>query len=428
MEPKVYSVSKVNSYIRGMFEDDVLLSRIWVRGEVSNVSFHRASGHIYFSLKDEKSQLSCTMFSSKRRGLDFQLANGQDVQVHGNIGVFERDGKYQLYADRIKLAGQGELFEKFLELKNKLEEEGLFSPMYKKKLPFLIKRLGVVSSEDGKGLQDIIKASLRRNPFIQIIVCPAKVQGEGAALTIAEGIRRIARESVDAVIVGRGGGSIEEMWAFNEEVVARAIFDCPVPVISAVGHTTDISISDFVADVHAQTPSVAAELAVVNINEVFAAIYDYEVKLRNRMRQKIETERNRIYACKLRLMKKSPESRIGMRKQELDTLREKLAVRMEYAIRARRQETEDLEIKLVSFMEYKTEKKRHELEIYIEKLKVLSPLYKLSKGYTYVSDDKGKSVSSVRQLKKGGRVTLQFADGSAGAVVEDIAHDDGLLK
>lgn len=422
MKPRIYSVSRVNSYIRGMFEDDGLLGHIWVQGEASNVSYHKASGHIYFTIKDEKSQLLCTMFSNKRDGLDFRLVNGQDIQVHGSIGVFERDGKYQLYADKIKLAGQGELYEKFLELKNKLEEEGLFSQMYKKKLPLLIKRLGVVTAEGGKGLQDIIKVALRRNPFIQIVLYPAKVQGEGAALTIAEGIRRIAMESVDAVIVGRGGGSIEEMWAFNEEVVARAIFDCPVPVISAVGHTTDISISDFVADVHAQTPSVAAEIAVVNISEIFAAISEYENKLRNRMRQKTETERNRLYACKLMLMKKSPHSRIEIRKQELNTLKEKLTSAMEYAFRSKRQEIGDLEGKLMSLMKYKTEKKRHELELYIEKLKALSPLYKLSKGYTYVSDDTGKSVSSVKQLKKDGHISLQFADGSAGAVVENIAY------
>lgn len=406
MEPRVYSVSRVNSYIRGIFEDDGILSHIWVQGEASNVTYHKASGHIYFSIKDEKSQLPCAMFAGKRSGLNFELVNGQDIQVHGNIGVFERDGKYQLYADKIKLSGQGELYEKFLELKNKLEEEGLFSPMYKKKLPLLIKRLGVVTAEGGKGLQDIIKVALRRNPFVQIVLYPAKVQGEGAALTIAEGIRRIAKENVDAVIVGRGGGSIEEMWAFNEEIVARAIFDCPVPVISAVGHTTDISISDFVADVHAQTPSVAAELAIVDIYDLMAKISGYGEKLGRLMEQRVGEERNHLYDYKLRLMKKSPRRRIEVRKQELSGLREKLATKMDYAVKSKRQE----------------------LELYIEKLKALSPLYKLSGGYTYVTDDRGRAVSSVEQLKMNEHISLQFADGRAGAVVDELTFDDFLNK
>lgn len=423
MEQKIYSVSRVNSYIRGMFEDDALLGHIWVEGEVSNLSYHSGTGHIYFSIKDEKSQLSCVMFKGKRNGLKFRMEEGQKINVHGCISVFERDGKYQLYADNIRLSGQGELYERFLQLKNDLEDEGLFSPIYKKKLPVLIKRLGIVTAKDGAALQDIINISKRRNPYIQLILYPAQVQGEGAAESIVKGIKRFEKENVDAVIIGRGGGSIEDLWAFNEEIVARAVFDSPVPVISAVGHATDTSISDFAADVYAPTPSAAAELAVINIRDVCDNISEYEEKLNHRIRKKLEFNRNILSNYRLRLIKKSPESRIEMGKKDLESISEKMTASMRYCILKYQQDLVSMEEKLEIKFKDKLQKRRFELGIYIEKLKALSPLEKLSKGYSYVSTKEGKAVSSVNQIKPKDEIKMQFADGTAFGIIEKIIKE-----
>ena len=257
----IYSVGQVNNYIKNMFTQDFMLSRISVKGEVSNCKYH-TSGHIYFSLKDETGTIACVMFAGQRRGLGFAMKNGDKVVVSGSVNVYERDGKYQLYARQIQLEGAGLLYERFLALKRELEEMGMFAPEYKQPIPRFIRTLGVVTAPTGAAIQDIRNISYRRNPYLQIILYPALVQGAGAKESIVKGIQTLDRLGVDVMIVGRGGGSIEDLWAFNEEEVARAIFECTTPVISAVGHETDVTIADYVADLRAPTPSAAAELAV----------------------------------------------------------------------------------------------------------------------------------------------------------------------
>ena len=254
----VYSVGQVNTYIKQMFQQDFMLNRMFVRGEVSNCKYH-TSGHIDFSLKDEMGTIACVMFAGNRRGLAFRMKDGDKVVVGGSVNVYERDGRYQLYAKDIKLEGAGILYERFLALKAELEEMGMFASEYKQQIPSYVRRLGVVTAPTGAAIQDIRNISYRRNPYIQIVLYPALVQGEGAKESIAAGIEALDQMNLDLIIVGRGGGSIEDLWAFNEEVVARAIFQCNTPVISAVGHETDTTIADFVADLRAPTPSAAAE-------------------------------------------------------------------------------------------------------------------------------------------------------------------------
>ena len=257
----VYSVAQVNRYIRNMFAQDYLLAGLAVTGEVSNCKYH-TSGHIYFTLKDGEGTLNCVMFAGKRSGLSFHMENGQKVIVRGSVDVYQRTGSYQLYAREITLAGDGLLYQRFLELKARLEEMGMFDAGYKQPIPAYARCVGIVTAATGAAVRDIIQISKRRNPYVQLLLYPAQVQGDGAAQSIVRGIEMMGNMPIDVLIVGRGGGSIEDLWAFNEESVAQAIFQCPVPVISAVGHETDVTIADYVADLRAPTPSAAAELAV----------------------------------------------------------------------------------------------------------------------------------------------------------------------
>ena len=262
----IYSVTQVNSYIKNMFVQDYLLNRISVRGEISNCKYH-TSGHIYFTLKDKSGTLSAVMFAGQRKGLNFQLQEGQQIIVTGSVDVYERDGRYQLYAREIKREGVGDLFERFQKLRDELEEMGMFAPEYKQPIPRYARTVGVVTASTGAAIRDIMNISARRNPYVQLVLYPALVQGEQAKYSIVEGIRTLDLMGLDVIIVGRGGGSIEDLWAFNEEMVARAIFECETPVISAVGHETDVTIADYVADMRAPTPSAAAELAVFDYRQ-----------------------------------------------------------------------------------------------------------------------------------------------------------------
>lgn len=258
----IYSVSQVNSYIKNMFAQDFALSRISVRGEVSNCKYH-TSGHIYFTLKDKTGTLAAVMFAGQRRGLSFQLQEGQQVVVTGTVDVYERDGKYQLYARKIEQDGQGDLFLRFQKLRDQLEEMGMFAPEYKQPIPRYARTVGVVTASTGAAIRDIMNITARRNPYVQLILYPALVQGAGAAASIVRGIQTLDEMGLDVLIVGRGGGSIEDLWAFNEEPVARAIFNCRTPVISAVGHETDVTIADYVADLRAPTPSAGGRAGCI---------------------------------------------------------------------------------------------------------------------------------------------------------------------
>ena len=355
---KVYSVGQINTYIRNMFTQDFVLNRVSVRGEISNLKYH-TSGHIYFTLKDASAAIACVMFAGARGGLAFRMSNGQQVVVDGAVNVYERDGKYQLYATKIRQDGAGELYEKFLELKEELEEMGMFASEYKQPIPKFVRRLGVVTAPTGAAIRDIINIATRRNPGIRIILYPAKVQGEGAAESVAAGLAALDALGVDVIIVGRGGGSIEDLWAFNEETVARAIFSCHTPVISAVGHETDTTIADFVADLRAPTPSAAAELAVADVTAWLQVLDEDALQLQRLMQRMIKDARSRLRECELRMRYAKPQQRLMQQKQSLDEYEERLRRAMQSLL----------------------EQTRHQLALIEERLRRLSPYEKLESGY-----------------------------------------------
>ncbi len=400
---KVYSVSQINTYIKNMFAQDFVLRRISIRGEVSNCKYHN-SGHIYFSLKDAFGTIACVMYASARRGLAFRLSDGQQVIADGSVGVYERDGKYQLYVSQIRREGAGELYERFLALKQTLEEMGMFAQEYKKPIPPYVRRLGVVTAPTGAAIRDIINISRRRNPGIQIILYPAKVQGEGAAGSIADGLETLDRMGLDVIIAGRGGGSIEDLWAFNEETVARAIFNCRTPVISAVGHETDTTIADFAADLRAPTPSAAAELAVTDVGQVLALLEEDRRRLTEAVRRRAESARMHLDQYRMRLQYAGPMQRVRDQRQRAIDLEEAFGRRMDELLQDR----------------------RRRMALYIERMRGSSPLEKLAQGYACVTDDSGKRISSVRQVQEGDQIDIYVADGRirAGVTARTFADPD----
>lgn len=397
----IFSVGQINRYVKNMFTQDFILQKIYIKGEVSNCKYH-TSGHIYFSLKDETGVLSCVMFAGHRRGLAFRMKDGDRVVVGGAVDVYERDGKYQLYAKEIALEGAGALYERFLALKAELEEMGMFAQEYKQSIPPFVRRLGVVTAPTGAAVQDIRNISLRRNPYLQIILYPALVQGEGAADSIVRGIHMLDQADVDVIIVGRGGGSIEDLWAFNEEKVARAIFECRTPVISAVGHETDFTIADFVADLRAPTPSAAAELAVADFRQILQNIVGFRERLYRGMQQKTKLARAQMEQYQLRLQYLSPESRL----------------------RDNRQRLVDLDARLRRSMQNRLAEERHVLGIYLERYRGLSPLSKLNQGYSFVADCKGRGITSTEQIHPGDVVEISVTDGVIEAEVRSCRKED----
>ena len=393
----VYSVAQVNSYIRNMFTQDFMLQSISVRGEVSNCKYH-SSGHIYFTLKDEKGTLSCVMFAGNRSGLTFRLGEGQQVVVSGSVDVYERDGKYQLYARAVTRDGVGALYERFEQLKAELSELGMFAQEYKRPIPKDISRRGVVTAPTGAAVRDIIQIASRRNPYVQIILYPAIVQGEQAAASIVNGIHALAAQNVDVIIAGRGGGSIEDLWAFNEREVAQAIFDCPVPVISAVGHETDTTIADFAADMRAPTPSAAAELAVYEFSRLEEKMEEYAAALYRGVMGRCNLCRARTQTLGARLKSASPLSRLRQDQTRLLHLEETLQAAMKGVL----------------------VRKRHLLELYKEKVKGLSPLDKLNQGFSCVSDSRGRTVTDVGRVAAGELLTIHMKNGIVEARAERI--------
>lgn len=316
---KAYSVWQINSYIKNMFANDYALSNISMKGEVSNVKYH-TSGHIYFTLKDAKSQMACVMFAGNRSGLAFRMEEGHSVIVTGNISVYERDGKYQMYAREIHLDGTGQLYERYEQLKKKLDLEGLFDEAHKKPIPRFAKQVGIVTASTGAAIQDIINISTRRNPYVQLVLYPAIVQGEQAKDSIIKGIKTLDALKLDVIIVGRGGGSIEDLWGFNEEEVARAIYQCKTPIISAVGHETDTTIADYVSDLRAPTPSAAAELAVCNILDVMNQLSYYQAQLMSLMGRKVKESRAEVERYRMSLNFRNPSTQILLRFYKNDSI------------------------------------------------------------------------------------------------------------
>jgi exodeoxyribonuclease VII, large subunit len=397
MMGSIYSVGQVNSYIKNMFVQDALLRRINVRGEISNCTYHR-TGHIYFSLKDHTGAISCVMFKGDSQSLTFQMQEGQKVVVSGNISVFERDGKYQLYAREIQLDGEGALYQQYMQLKRKLEALGLFSAEHKKPIPVYAGTIGIVTAPTGAAIQDIIKVSYRRNPYVQLILYPALVQGTQAAQSIVQGIRTLDAYGVDVIIVGRGGGSIEELWAFNEEPVARAIFACRTPVISAVGHETDTTIADLVADLRVPTPSAAAEQAVLEYRQLVNHMELLKNQLADRIEQKIHLYRQRLEHDRLRFLYAGPQHKLNEKKQYIAELMDRFPKEMQGKILDR----------------------KYQIGLLAERLDGISPLKKLQQGYSYTELSDGKAFRCLKQVEPGDMVTIHVTDGRVRARVEEM--------
>lgn len=400
MMKNVYSVGQVNTYIKNMFAQDFMMQRISVKGEISNCKYH-SSGHIYFTIKDVSGTINAVMFAGNRRRLRFQMKEGDKVVVTGSIEIYERDGKYQLYAREIELDGAGNLYLRFEALKKELEEMGMFAPEYKKQIPKYIKRLGIVTAPTGAAIQDIRNIASRRNPYVQLFLYPALVQGEGAVPSIVNGIRALDRLGVDIIIVGRGGGSIEDLWAFNEEAVARAIFECETPVISAVGHETDTTIADYVADLRAPTPSAAAELAVFDYADYKAQLGMFLNTMNRSLQQKLHVERMKTEHYKTRLNFLSPEN--------------KLRENRKYAI--------DLEEQLRQQMKQLLLIKQHRLAILSGQLEGLSPVKKLSLGYSYVADSSGKAITDAAKVREGDTLDIFLLKGKIKATATEVINE-----
>ncbi len=393
--PEPLKVSQLNSYIKNIIDNDEMLNNVYIRGELSNFKRHY-SGHLYFTLKDESSLIKCVMFKSYTSYLNFEPQDGMSVVILGSVSVFERDGVYQIYAKGMEPDGMGALYTAYEKLKAKLEEEGLFDESKKKPIPVLPRAIGVVTSKTGAVIRDIINVTTRRFPNVNIKLYPAAVQGPGAAETIVKGIEFFNREkNVDTIIIGRGGGSLEDLWPFNEEITARAIFKSEIPIISAVGHETDFTIADFVADLRAPTPSAAGELAVPDILEVKWKIENINKRLVNSLKQKLENMKEKYFSLANNKVLKNP----------YDSIRQKMLLC-------------DNNIKnLENIFNLKLKDNHIKLVGLVGKLESLSPLKTMLRGYSIIQDDNGKVINSVRFLETGQEVQLRLSDGNKHAKI-----------
>ncbi|MCR5221394.1 MAG: exodeoxyribonuclease VII large subunit [Lachnospiraceae bacterium] len=400
----VYSVGQVNTYIKNIFSQDYMLRSISVKGEVSNVKYH-SSGHIYFTMKDQTATLQCVMFASSRKGLAFVMEEGMQIVATGSVEVYERDGKYQLYARKIVQDGAGDLYVRLEQLKKELQEMGMFDKSYKKPIPRYAKKIGIVTAPTGAAVQDIINIATRRNPYVQLILYPATVQGDGAAESIVRGIEALEAYGVDVIIAGRGGGSIEDLWAFNEEIVAKAIFACSVPVVSAVGHETDTTISDYVADLRAPTPSAAAELTVFDYEEFEQTILGLRDQLTQQITHTLRLDQEKRKNLELRLRSAGPEAKIREQKMHYVNLIDRIE----------------------AVMKEKILQNRHRLDTQIKQLESLSPLFRLQGGYVYASSA-GKPLVKTEQVQKGDEIRLRLLDGEIHTKVSKIVPDNAERK
>ena len=395
MKTKVLSVSEVNNYLKKTIDNDIILSNLYVKGEISNLKYH-SSGHIYFSLKDSSSKINCVMFKGRATLLTFRLKEGMNVIITGKASLYPATGSLQIYCDDIEEEGVGKLYIEFEKLKKKLEGAGYFDNSAKKPIPKMPQRIGVVTSITGAAVRDIINVSRRRNSFVDLVLFPAKVQGEGAYKEVIEGIRYFNQtNSVDTIIIGRGGGSIEELWNFNEEELALAIFKSKIPIISAVGHEVDFTISDFVSDMRAATPSQAAEIAMPLESEIREKINYINDRFKIIITNKIETEKTKVKNIEKVLSLNSPLNKIVNSYLELDKLSKKL----------------NLSIK------NKVEFEKERLKGYNNLLMARNPANLLNKGYAII-EEKGKLIKSIENLKKETEITINFSDGKI----------DGLFK
>ena len=398
---KIYSVFQINTYIHNMFKEDYLLSDVSVTGEISNLKYH-SSGHIYFTLKDEQSAISCAIFRSYASKLNIVLKDGDKIVANGSIGNYVPSGSVSFSITSVEYAGVGDLTVKFEELKNKLSEQGLFDKEFKKPIPKFPKTIGVVTAPTGAAIRDIISVSKRRNPYISIILYPALVQGEGAAASIVNGIETLSKYGVDVIIVGRGGGSLEDLWAFNEEEVAYAIFQCDIPIISAVGHEIDVTISDFTADLRAATPSAAAELAVPDVSQIISDLDNYSKSLDRDVKRVVDINRRKIELYKSKLTALSPQNKLSKQKILIDSYNKNIDLLIKNIIKRKKSEVENLS----------------------NRLKGVSPLERLKAGMAYLTDDTGKRIVGVASLNINDSVKITMKDGYAKGRIEFIEKEN----
>lgn len=398
---KIYSVFQINTYIHNMFKEDYLLSDVSVSGEISNLKYH-SSGHIYFTLKDEQSAISCAIFRSYASKLNIVLKDGDKIVANGSIGNYVPSGSVSFSITSVEYAGVGDLTVKFEELKNKLSEQGLFDKEFKKPIPKFPKTIGVVTAPTGAAIRDIISVSKRRNPYISIILYPALVQGEGAAASIVNGIETLQKYGVDVIIVGRGGGSLEDLWAFNEEEVAYAIFQCDIPIISAVGHEIDVTISDFTADLRAATPSAAAELAVPDVSQIISDLDDYSKSLDRDIKRVVDINKRKIELYTSKLTALSPQNKLSKQKILIDSYNKNIDLLIKNIIKRKRSEVENLS----------------------NRLKGVSPLERLKAGMAYLTDDTGKRIVGVASLNINDSVKITMKDGYAKGRIEFIEKEN----
>ena len=396
----VYTVAQVTSYISHLFEEDFALKRISIQGEISNCKKH-TSGHLYFTLKDAESTLSCVMFARERAKLTFSPVEGMRVIAKGSVRVYGRDGVYQLYVTELETAGVGEWFRLFEERKEQFLEMGMFADEYKKPIPQFAKTVGIVTAKTGAAIQDIINISHRRNPYVQLVLYPTLVQGASAAVQIAKGIDYLDTLGLDVIIVGRGGGSIEDLWAFNEECVAMAIFRCETPIISAVGHETDFTIADFVADMRAPTPSAAAELAVFEFDAFENTLTSLLQRMSYQMHTAVESGIQNLEKAKLLLKLSHPSVRLQAQNERLHQYESQIQQRMEQLLA----------------------QKKAELSIATAKLEAQSPMRKLSGGYAFLTDEQGTTINSVNQLSNESEFCAYLKDGVVKGIVKEIVNE-----
>ena len=395
MEYNPITVTDLNRYIKNKVDDDEYLNNVLVKGEISNFK-HHYTGHMYFTLKDENSLIKCIMFKTYTPNLKFVPKDGMKVMILGTVSVFERDGVYQIYCKAMQEDGMGSLYTAYEKLKNKLEKQGLFDKKYKKEIPKMPKCIGVLTSNTGSVIRDIINVSTRRNPNCYIKLLPVPVQGKGAGEKIAEAIKIMNENKLaDVIILARGGGSLEDLWPFNEEIVAHSIFESELPVISAVGHETDFTIADFVADLRAPTPSAAAELAVPNVTDIIMNLEKYNNRLKNSLKKKIELMRLRYEKCMASRVFREPLQKINERYISIDMLVKQIQNSINNKIK-------DDKTKMIEL---------------ITKLDTLSPLKTLTRGYCLATNNNGKIIKSVKKLKKDDELVLRFNDGNTNVKV-----------
>ena len=397
----VYTVTQINSYIKNMFRQDFVLNRIQIKGEISNCKYH-TSGHIYFTLKDSGGTIAVVMFASYASKLDIKLENGMSVVVDGRIDIYERDGRYQLYAVNITESGMGDLYKKFEQLKQQYDDMGYFDSSYKRPIPRFARKIGIVTASTGAAIHDIMNISHRRNPYVSLYLYPALVQGEYAKYSIAKGIAVLDKFGVDCIIVGRGGGSLEDLWAFNEEIVAQAIYECRTPVISAVAHEIDVTIADYVADLRAPTPSAAAELAVYDVRLVLEELYGYKDRLARCILAQVDAGREHLDFTEKRLRYLNPENQMVQKRQ--------------YLI--------DIEERLFRNMKDQLQKKKQMMSLLAARLDAKSPLKRLAGGYAYVTDEAGRMVDSAKSLQVNDVLMMTFSDGVVKSEVREVVEEE----